>query len=153
MSKSEKLQSAIAIFIAMMALFISLWQGCEQRKHNRLSVRPLLTFDVFSRNQTKSIRLSNDGLGPALIKRFMITIDGEKLDAEKGNPWTAVLDKRLLRNRFSEMYYFAEGTTVKADRSFNLFTWEPDSVQQLGIRILIDYQSIYEEKFSIEEGF
>lgn len=153
MSKSEKIQSLIAILIALMALFISLWQGFEQRRHNRYSVRPLLTYDINSYNLTKSIRLSNDGLGPALIKRFVLEIDGEKLDAEDGNPWKQVVEKRGLQGKFSEMYYFSEGTTMKADRSMNLFTWKLDSVQQLDISILIEYNSIYEEEFSIEEHF
>lgn len=50
MSRSEKLQSSIAIFIATIALMISVWQGCEQRRHNRLSVRPLLGFETISYN-------------------------------------------------------------------------------------------------------
>lgn len=153
MTRSEKIQSFIAIFIAIIALFISIWQGFEQRKHNRYSVRPLLTFDSYVSNKTRSIRISNDGLGPAIIKEFKVKIDGETISGDQDNPWTTVVEKRNLNGKISEMYYFANGTTMKTEKSRNLLSWKTDTISSLDISIFIKYLSIYEEEFTMEEAF
>lgn len=153
MTKSEKLQSAIALLVAIFALLISVWQGCEQRRHNRYSIRPLLNFDVQSSNETKNIQLANEGLGPAIFKRFSIEIDGQKLDGKDGNPWVTVLEKRGLTNKISQMYYYNVGTIMKPSRTVGLLTWEADSLRVLDITIDIIYESIYEEEFRIRENF
>lgn len=149
--KSETVQSLIAVVIALIAVFISIWQGYEQRRHNRLSVKPILTFDAISHNNYKSIRLSNDGLGPAIVKRFIISEKGTQFDASEGNPWTEI--KQLPNIQYSEMYYFDDGATIKPNEHFNLLTWEADSIRILDIELLIEYESIYEESFELSSGF
>jgi len=153
MTKSEKIQSFTAVFIAVMALVISLWQGCEERRHNRFSVRPLLTFDNTSSGTTKSIRLSNNGLGPALIKAFVITVNSSRYYAKDVNPWQKVVEARNLQGKYSQMYYFANGSHIKVDSKTALFTWEADSIRNLDISISIKYNSIYSEEFEVEESF
>ena len=151
--KTEKIQSLIAILVAILALAISIWQGFEERKHNRLSVKPLLNFETVSHNQTKSIRLSNDGLGPAIIKGFYVYLDGEQLDANIQNPWTKVLEHRNLSGQVSQMWYLSASSIFKPEKAYNLLSWPVDSLAQLDIRITIDYASIYEEEFSVSEEF
>lgn len=151
--KNEKLQSLIAIIIAIVALGISIWQGFEQRQHNRLSVKPLLNFEVIAHNQTKSIMLSNDGLGPAIIKGFYINLDGDIIDAESQNPWNPVLDKRGLKGQISQMWYMASSSILKPEKSYNLLTWPHDSIPELDIQLTIDYESIYEQPFSVSDNF
>lgn len=153
MSRSERLQSSVAIFIATIALMISVWQGCEQRKHNRLSVRPLLNFDMISYNTTRSIKLSNNGLGPAVIKSFRLTLDGKQIDAEDGNPWASVIQARSLQGKYSAMYYFADGSIIKPEETYSLFTWTPEDTARLDITINIQYNSLYEEEYRIGESF
>ena len=61
-------------------MFISVWQGFQTQKHNRLSVRPLFTFsnNTDIQRNTFQVVLSNQGYGPAIIKSYEIYIDGEK---------------------------------------------------------------------------
>ncbi|MEN0051168.1 MAG: hypothetical protein AAF806_29155 [Bacteroidota bacterium] len=153
MAKSEKIQSTAAMFVAVIALLISVWQGCEERRYNRFSVRPLLNFDLHSSSGTRTIKLANEGLGPAIFKQFVIEIDGKKYNAENGNPWEAVLEKRGLRNKFSQMYYYADGTIMQANNSANLLIWKVDSIRRLNIVIDVTYESIYEERFHLKEEF
>jgi len=153
MAKSERIQSTAAMLVAVIALLISVWQGCEERRHNRFSVRPLLNFDLYSSSGTRTIRLANEGLGPAVFKQFIIEIDGKKFNADDGNPWEAVLEKRDLRNNFSQMYYYANGTIMQSNKSASLLVWKVDSVRQLDIVIDVIYESIYEERFHLREEF
>jgi hypothetical protein len=148
---AENIQSLVAVSIGLIALFISIWQGCEQRRHNRLSVKPILTFDEISQNRRKSIRMSNDGLGPALIKRFTIIENGKVYDANDGNPWNQT--NRIKEIDFSEMYYFNKGASIKPNEAYNLLSWDADSIRILDIEILIEYESIYEEGYMVKDAF
>lgn len=153
MTKSEKIQSSLAIFIAMTALMISVWQGCEQRRHNRLSVRPLLDFQTVGHNNTQSIQLANNGLGPAIVQGFYIDVDGQRLDGNQVNPWKQVIANRFLQGKYSEMYYFSSSSIIKPEQTYHLFTWMPGDTIQLGITVTIEYTSIYNEKYVKSESF
>lgn len=68
--------------IALCALIYSIYQGKQSREHHRLSVRPKLTTWAHSQEHAKgmyAIDLINNGLGPALIKKFSIMLDGVKV--------------------------------------------------------------------------
>ena len=149
--KSEKIQSYLAVFLAIFAVVISIWQGYEQRRHNRLSVKPILTFDGITSNNRRMIRLSNDGLGPAIIKRFRIIEDGKIYDAADGNPWNKLSFFSSLN--YSEMYYFDDGATIKPEDTYHLLSWEIDTTHLLGIELWIEYESIYEERFELRDDF
>lgn len=153
MTSTEKIQSAIAIFVAFLALFISVWQGCEQRKHNRLSVKPLLGFDNISMNNAKSIRISNNGLGPAIITSFSIKDEEKILNAIDENPWEYFLKARGIRDSISSMYYFSSGSIIQSGETFTLLQWRPTDQRVLNLEIEIQYKSIYEEEFSVKEDF
>ena len=67
--------------IALCAFAISVWQGVVSRKHNRMSVRPHLTtwrHSSASRGYYQ-VDLINNGIGPALIEKFSVKIDGKVL--------------------------------------------------------------------------
>lgn len=65
-----------------LAICISATQWFTSRKHNRLTVMPLLT-DFFERDATKlstEFALVNAGLGPAVIESFTVTYLEEPID-------------------------------------------------------------------------
>lgn len=72
------------LFIAICALFISVDQGLAARKHNRLSVFPILQFH--QSNVKPGLYLQNRGLGPAVLTdmemrlddKYYLSVDGEK---------------------------------------------------------------------------
>ena len=68
-----------SIVIAALALAWAIWQGSESRKHDRLSVRPRLDFDVRS-IQGEPIRVwfENQGLGPAIVRKLELVVDGNR---------------------------------------------------------------------------
>ncbi|CAG1021695.1 hypothetical protein DOJK_01178 [Patescibacteria group bacterium] len=75
--------------IAICALILSVWQGYLTRLHNRISVKPHLTtwsYDYIPGKGLCSIDLINNGIGPAVIKKFIIKVDGEVIKGEKSEP-------------------------------------------------------------------
>jgi len=82
----------VTLLVAVSAIGLSVWEGCETRRHNRLAVLPNL--DVHARNlmvetgatvtvggqprtmdeqqSTRRVVLRNTGLGPAVVRRALV---------------------------------------------------------------------------------
>jgi hypothetical protein len=71
---------AATLVVAVCALAVTVWQGVVTRKHNRLSVTPVLT--LYRREIDGVITLKNNGTGPALIVSQEIYFRGEPLEEE-----------------------------------------------------------------------
>ncbi|MGI9392672.1 MAG: hypothetical protein ACR2N8_03955, partial [Parvibaculales bacterium] len=75
MSAEEKMTfeidtTNISIFIATLALGLTIWQARQTRKHNKLMVRPFLDITEYMREHKNNIsdisfELINCGVGPA----------------------------------------------------------------------------------------
>ena len=65
--------------VGLSALGISIWQGYLQRKHNRISVLPCLSFEPhIDFNNHCSIVVKNHGLGPARFKKMIWLINDKE---------------------------------------------------------------------------
>lgn len=153
MIRSEKIQSGVAIFIALLALATSFWQGCEQRRHNRYTIRPLLSIQFLGLDSTKTLRLVNNGFGPALIEEFIVKSGENKWTGEDGNPWAELAKEKGLEGRTTWMWYYSKGSTIDVDENAKLFAFIPDSIWNLDAELIIRYKSIYEEEFILEASF
>lgn len=71
--------------IATCAIFISVWQGIEMRKHNRISVKPHLTTWLNNRHSegVYEFYLVNNGIGPAFIQSFTVEINSVQIEGNK----------------------------------------------------------------------
>jgi hypothetical protein len=69
---------------AVCALVATIWQAAISRKHNRLSVRPMLT--LYRREIDGVITVKNNGSGPAIIQSYELYFGGKQvaLDAMDG---------------------------------------------------------------------
>lgn len=93
MSEMEMLQGVnwsvvtgvASTFIAVCALVFSIYQGIQARRHNRLSVKPHLTTWTTSTPEEGRyvVELINNGLGPALIEGFTLTVDGSPVSGKQ----------------------------------------------------------------------
>ncbi len=156
MTKSEKILSILAIFIAVLALVTSIWQGIEDRRHNRFSVRPLLNFEILNKNDSiRSISLTNNGLGPAIIENFSIHNKDHVWTSADGNPWYKVAKAYDLLDKYTWMWYYGKGNFIKVEEFDTPFSYKVDtsSIEYLDIRVKIKYSSIYGEKFELDGGF
>jgi len=62
------------LVIALCAMAGTVWQAAIARKHNKLSVRPVLT--LYRRDIDGIIYVKNNGTGPAILKVYEIWKDG-----------------------------------------------------------------------------
>jgi hypothetical protein len=84
-----------ATIVAVLSLAISVYEARANRRHNRISVRPFLEFRIgLPQGRIGGLQLINVGLGPAVITRAVLTLDGEPL-GEFGEESVDLLRGRL----------------------------------------------------------
>ena len=152
----------LALIIASLALGVSVWNSWEQRKHNRLSLKPYLT--EFVHHNTKNekststeLKLINKGLGTAYIKKY-------KLLDKKGNTYNfqkkmeEFLDQKGSKNRtitnLTTDYALApleEITLIEIRETEGIDLKKVVEELEKDFTLVIDYESAYGEKFSKEE--
>ena len=90
-------ENAIAVsagVISLLALITTVYHGVATRKHFKLSVKPNLSIN-FGPNEEETflhIIISNEGLGPAIIKRFVIVKNGEIIRPKNPTEITKLLE-------------------------------------------------------------
>lgn len=156
---SESIVAWASIAIALSALGVAIWQGYLMRKHNRLSLRPHLTFKqmLSEANPQFSLELQNNGLGPAIIKRFQVLLDKEQKEHFEALGWLALLDLIGLKGRAVGAFCDSE-EFLAAGQSLQLIKYEslpsPMSTRELQqalkrIDVHIEYQSVYGDKYRV----
>ena len=74
---ADSITAICGVVIAVASLTVSAYVAWATRKHNRLSVRPLLELTItFPVAGIAGLRLSNSGLGPAKITNSELAVDG-----------------------------------------------------------------------------
>ena len=66
-----------ATVIALLSLFVTIFEVRQSRFHSRASVRPVLQLSWTSADPTVGLRLKNVGLGPAIIYETRCFVDGK----------------------------------------------------------------------------
>ncbi len=78
--KPELLVALIAVFISFSTLFVYIYQSNLMKEQQKMSVWPYLGFGPSWGYDYLSLRLTNKGIGPAIIKDIKLEIDGVKID-------------------------------------------------------------------------
>ena len=75
----QTIANLLTIIVALCAIGLSLWEGYETRRYNRLSVLPRLEPANLFRNEdslyTIRYAVENTGLGPAVVQNFIVFRD------------------------------------------------------------------------------
>lgn len=163
LSFSEKLLLISTTTVAALALFVSIWQANETRKHNRLSIKPIITFDrsfnssITINKQTGkrdtthtfSLTMKNTGIGPAIIKSFDVYHKNKKIESQQSNsPWVMLGDSVL--NLIGGTTWLSKGDVVPSGQETQLFQCLRTSETLRLVKLRIHYDSIYEESFVAE---
>jgi hypothetical protein len=103
-----------ALLVSICALFLTINQSLATRKHNRLTVRPHLTSFVDHRPDperqgitTIKVTLSNNGLGPAIIQKFELLLDGVPIEHSEPGDLFPTVEKVLPVRLLSDECHFA----------------------------------------------
>lgn len=143
------------IGVSLLALGAILWQAHVARVHNRLSVRPMLEGHSYSKSESYSLEVRNDGLGPAVITAARV-YRSEKLVEGEGialveNAFSGIAGCQLVSHEFIHTPF-----VLPAGQSIKVFEVSydpaiPDIEAHLAgvLQLQLEYESAYKEKFPI----
>ncbi len=145
--------------IALCALGLTIWQAFLSRKHNKLTVKPYLTTwsTILADEYFYQIDLMNNGVGPALIQSFRVFIDNEELSGTESELIDRAIKMLFPKTGYNSYNSFlSKGYMMAAKDKHELIKIKFSDISKLKfedvehaykrIRILIEYESIYNEK-------
>tara|TARA_R110002051_G_scaffold181774_1_gene251293 strand:+ start:66439 stop:66885 length:447 start_codon:yes stop_codon:yes gene_type:complete len=143
----KNIVSYAAMFTAFMALIVSIYEGYEIRKHNRLSVRPHLITEINIKGvRQESIIIKNGGLGPAIIKEFEIFANGKKMKF-----WNDAMNEIKL-TKFSSLTNLAEGDVIKSGERLPIVVLDT-IIDNFNLSFNLKFKSMYDEDFILKSNF
>ncbi len=116
------------IIIACCALLVSILSAAATRKHNRLSVKPILAIStsIVDTPDKKGIYLLNCGFGPAIIRSFEVSFGGVPTNADSVDKLNLEMTKCLNRPKTKFRYsLFNDGDPIQAGERIALFALGP----------------------------
>lgn len=149
--------------IAFCALTLTVFQVWSHRKHNELSMRPQLCLQNQISSDDNSIAVStvNNGLGPAMIREFELFLDDEPIE-QKGVDQVFVITQEVFKNQRHSLSagHLDIGSLVPVHQSCELF--KVDFVLTIDvvevwfrmkgrIKVVVKYESLYGEKFELND--
>jgi hypothetical protein len=155
-------------FIALCALFATIWQSRATIHHNKISVRPHLIWHT-SRNNLPgkcvvTFSIKNHGLGPAIIRNRFFTLNGERYrpnvamnEVEEfiNHAFGKRINLTVLRYGLpgGDASMLQGGDFVIAEISFNDIPsdklWSLEHIVG-NIDFIANYESLYGEKFKLQ---
>ncbi len=148
------------VVIAVAAVAVGIWQSLAARKHNRLSVRPLLVTEVNCDTTLRGfgVWIANKGVGPATVTDFRVLVDGKDETASPPNRWRQALITLDLNYPFVQHFSLQTGTAISPGERLPLITAEQNQIdEQMRLHMkqrlprigcVVAYKSVYEEPFT-----
>jgi hypothetical protein len=156
----QTVSTALAVCVSIFAAVFT-WQQVEvSRIHNRLSVKPILQITPYGEGATgrNGLYLSNDGLGPAVIKSFSAKVAGVTASGFESDRWAQILSAAGVNPTCFATGWPRSETTLragietplvyltKAEGSELCFAELVKLIGGNAIEIDIQYESIYGER-------
>lgn len=155
----EAITAAAAVFAAVVALSVGVWENIEMRRHQRLSVLPYVDF-VQEVTQGDSVNqgglvLINSGIGPARIDGMRITVHGASPPDSTFAEWSAALSAiEALGASVQSLSNVLPGSMIPAGGAQELIRFAPGDGGQAAVDrvfgaldVTVDYESVYGEPF------
>ena len=122
---TDRLLAFSAVFLSLAALVVSIFQTAILREQQRASVWPHLQVYRATVDSNYSLKLVNNGVGPAVIRTYAVHCEGERFEQ------VSSLSRRVIRDlgawdslgRFG--YYYSDvdiGEVIQAGQEVDLLT-------------------------------
>lgn len=146
--------SIASAVVALCALGVTVWQGRQNDRHNKMSVRPKLTasedYHDDDYGRIVSFELINAGFGPAIIKDFILVYDGKEVSKNNRKTYEDFLRHLSKDVVFQSMYSFIPGSSLSAGERYELFSFRHKQGQDVSfiekLNLRVNFQSIYEDE-------
>lgn len=155
----KSIGDAATVVVAVCALVATFWQITTTRRHNRLSVRPLLKFTRYyasAPDVNLGLYIENYGVGPAIIHSTTIKHASLGITTNMWTEFNKILHETNFRTR---LHWYEPHDVVPAGKDhFYLILFDKNNVSGAEqftkllneMDIVIEYSSIYGEMFSCD---
>ena len=143
---------------ALCALGLSIWQGYINRRHNKLSVTPLLTSKLEQSKEHSCFQLKNKGLGIAKITGYNLLVNGRLVTNDK---FMADFYQRMPQTEFTGFYlrHYDENSYIETKSSSTIVQLQAGLltlVEREFIKnrytVSVEYESLYGEQFKFKSA-
>jgi hypothetical protein len=118
--RSSRLESWVAVFIALTSLSITLYEAQATREHDRMSVWPRLSQESSDSGGIYDRAITNVGLGPALVRSYEVRIDGTPRTS-----WERVVTELVAATNKKPGFFFSHvgaGTVILPGHTLHVLT-------------------------------
>ena len=165
---TERILALVATLVGVLTLIIFVYQTNIIHRQSRLSVTPrLLVSTLISNNDSMldySFVVENKGIGPAIIDVGNIVDNGKKYDLDFESYLKETHPKLFELGEFYKLSTMTTGSTLSPNEKQILFTYgfkkdnmetiqktlKIDNEDNYPFRVVIEYSSIYEERWRID---
>jgi hypothetical protein len=146
----ESFIAIAALVVSLSAVVVGLYEAALQRKHDRAEVWPHVEIGTFTTPTGATVSLENTGIGPALIKSVVVTVDGKP-----ARNWSDVIGKLLGRepppfNNFTAVEHGLRAGDRIAMVGLSREGVPPAFWTSIGrVAISICYSSVFEEYWTV----
>jgi hypothetical protein len=138
----------IALIVAVFAFFVSIFNACETREHNRLSLRPYLTIDFGVDETGAGWRYFQNGLGLAIIKAFEVKVDEKQVTG-----WKSLLETLNISADAVNYRILGKGSAIMPSNNTGILMWVKGpsqaakalAIDYKRVKMKLCYCSLYEE--------
>jgi len=141
-----------ALAISLVATGSAIWSAFVQRRHMRLSVRPIASFPVADFEDRVGVFLANKGLGPMRIRKFV----AEGSDGTTQSDLVSHMPPLRHGVKWRNFHENMDGATVESGKRLELILLEGDPGDDLfracrdqvrrtlkGLTIRVEYEDLY----------
>ena len=117
---ANSITAMCALVVSVLATCLAVWSAVTQRKHMKLSVKPIAAVPVGDFEQEIGVYLSNKGLGPMLVKKLEVT-------DKKGNAHSDLISHMPELNEdttWSSFHGSVDGSFLEQGKKFELLLLE-----------------------------
>jgi hypothetical protein len=151
--------AAGAAFISVVACSISIWQASLSKKHNLLSIRPMLHYDCGIVDNDLILIIKNTGMGPAIIKSWSVKFNGISLGNNAHEISVKLFEELEVEHLGGDFYLPGKGQAMAAGTNYRILkikglALDKETQERLVneltlLTINFSYESIYGETFNI----
>ncbi len=143
--------AVLSLFIAGCVLGVTIWQGLQNLKHNRISVLPLLICEEELGKDSTIFRLVNSGVGPAIITKIELLFDGKVVSCNDHESYRAFLKEEMEQPVEPAVGYIYAGEIMSV--GYKQWMWglrhgktkkDIKFIRKLSLRV--EYESVYHDK-------
>ncbi len=155
MNYLETVTTVATVVIAGLALWVSMRADKRNEKHTRLSGTPLLAGTRDKRIEDSGINcyefgIKNCGVGPAVIKNFILLYDGKEISRNNYQDYRGFMSEILKGYSNATIGSFIFDSALGAEKTKILWTFEYDPQNDdisftEKLDVLIEYESIYKD--------